>query len=270
MTCSSTAKLQPESIALNVIFEDESMIVIDKPAGLVVHPAPGHQGGTVANALLAHCGPALTGVGGEGRWGIVHRLDQFTSGLMMAAKTQPAFEGLTAALAARRVSRRYVGIIPSLLREPSGTIDAPIGRRPSDRKRMGVIAEGRASQTDWTLLCQNQRMALLGLTLRTGRTHQIRVHLQSIGKPILGDKDYGWTRARAMQDLPQGLRVEMMKLWPKRQMLHAAALKLAHPLHEGLELDFRSNPPEDMRALLDLLWQEVWPGAMQAATSSAT
>src|SRR5262245_11734693 len=186
-------KLKPENIPLTVVFEDENLIVIDKPAGLVVHPAPGHASGTLANALLAHCGPALEGVGGEGRWGIVHRLDALTSGLMIAAKKQGAYEKLVAMLAARHVRRSDLGLAPGYFHENSGTVELAIARRRSDRTLMGALdprraarhgITGKTARTDWELLIQGEGAAFLGLKLHTGRTHQIRVHMQAIGRPI--------------------------------------------------------------------------------------
>ena len=258
--------LQPESIPLNIVFEDEFMIVIDKPAGLVVHPAPGHASGTVANALLAHCGPSLEGVGGEDRWGLVHRLDSLTSGLMMAAKTQPAYEALVEALSERRVSRQYLGVVIGSFKEDEGTVDRPIGRRPNDRKRMGVAreGEGREARTDWRLLCQSDGLALLGLALHSGRTHQIRVHLQSVGHPILGDNEYGWTRSRTLQMMEQHLRNRVMAVWPERQLLHAAKLSFEHPILPDTPLTFQSPLPEDMRRVVEMVWDDQYQPALKA------
>ena len=259
-------RLLPEDIPLNIVYEDEHVIVIDKPAGLVVHPAPGHSGGTVANALLAHCGPALEGVGGdEGRWGIVHRLDNLTSGLMMAAKTQPAYERLVSALSEREVRRKYIGIAIGSFKESDGIIELPIGRRISDRKLMGVIAEGRPSRTDWRLIAQGDGLALLGMALHTGRTHQIRVHMQAIGHPVLGDAAYGWSKPRTMQEMTQGLRPKLAAVWPGRQMLHAAILRFQHPIEEGRAMSFVSAPPLDMVNVMNVVWaEEGWKPALDA------
>ena len=251
--------LLPENIPLNIIFEDEQMIVLDKPAGLVVHPAPGHAQGTVANALLAHCGRSLEGVGGEGRWGIVHRLDALTSGLMLAAKTQAAYEALVQALAERRVRRHYLGLVIGTFKENQGTVDRPIGRRKGDRKRMGVLREGGLeARTDWRLLCQGEGLGLLGLTLHSGRTHQIRVHLQSIGHPVLADSDYGWSKPRTMQSMNQELRSRLAVVWPERQMLHAALLMLEHPTAPRCQLRFQSALPDDMTRVMGVVWEESW------------
>lgn len=249
--------LKPEAIPLDILFEDEHLIVINKPAGLVVHPAPGHASGTLANALLAHCGPSLEGVGGEDRWGIVHRLDNLTSGLMMAAKTQQAHEVLVAALARHEVRRHYLGVVIGSFKTNTGTIDQPIGRRKSDRKKMGIRSDGREARTDWRLLCQDKGLSLLALRLQTGRTHQIRVHLQSIGRPILADPDYGWTRPRTMHALPQTVRTHLMAIWPDRQMLHAARLAFSHPVDKDRLLDLHCPLPEDFERLCEEIWGEM-------------
>lgn len=257
-------RLRPEAIELNIVFEDEHLIVIDKPAGLVVHPAPGHSGGTVANALLAHCGPSLEGVGGEERWGIVHRLDNLTSGLMMAAKTQPAYEALVEALAERRVSRKYLGVVIGSFKEDEGIVDRPIGRRLQDRKKMGVLAEGREARTDWRLICQGGGLALVGLTLHSGRTHQIRVHMQSIGHPVLADPDYSWSMQRTLQEMAQKMRPVLSSIWPNRQMLHAGLLTFEHPTTPGRYLKFISPVPEDMERVLQTLWGDAWHAPLEA------
>ncbi|MCE5231661.1 RluA family pseudouridine synthase [bacterium] len=259
-----TERLKPESIPLTIVHEDEHVVVINKPAGMVVHPAPGHLGGTLANALLAHCGPELAGVGGEGRWGIVHRLDAQTSGLMVAARTQLAYRALTAALARREISRRYVAIVIGTMHQDSGSIDRPLGRRVSDRKKIGIAKEGqgRPSQTDWRVIVQDHGLALLGLTLHTGRTHQIRVHLESIGRPILSDPDYGWTLPRTLAAVTPKLRPQLSAVWPGRQMLHAARLSFNHPATSE-PLLFTAPPPEDMTAVLDLVWPNLWQPAIE-------
>ncbi len=265
-----TERLKPESIPLAIVHEDEHVIVIDKPAGMVVHPAPGHPGGTLANALLAHCGPSLAGVGGDGRWGIVHRLDAQTSGLMVAARTPLAYRRLTAALAERAVSRRYLGIVIGSMHQDGGSIDRPLGRRASDRKKIGVAKEGqgRPSQTDWRVLVQDHGLALLGLTLHTGRTHQIRVHLESIGRPILSDPDYGWTLPRTLAAIAPKLRPQLSAVWPGRQMLHAARLSFNHPATNE-PLLFTAMPPADMLAVLDLAWPQTWRAPVDSWLGSA-
>lgn len=259
-------RLLPESIPLNIAYEDEYMIVIDKPASLVVHPAPGHASGTVANALLAHCGPSLEGVGGENRWGIVHRLDNLTSGLMMAAKTQPAYEALVAALSERRVKRQYLGLVIGSFKDDEGTVDRPIGRREKDRKRMGITrkGEGKEARTDWRVICQGGSLGLLGLSLHTGRTHQIRVHMQSIGHPVLGDADYGWSKPRTLQEMAQSLRTILTAIWPTRQMLHAALLTVAHPIIPDRQVRIESPIPEDMTKIMDIVWGDAWKEPLKA------
>lgn len=260
-----TERLKPESIPLEILYDDEHVIVVNKPAGMVVHPAPGHHGGTLANALLAHCGPSLAGVGGEGRWGIVHRLDAQTSGLMVAARSTLAYRALTAAIAERAVSRRYLGIVIGMMHQDAGSIDKPLGRRTSDRKKIGVTKEGqgRPSQTDWRVVVQDSGLALLGLTLHTGRTHQIRVHLESIGRPILSDPDYGWTLPRTLAAIAPRLRPQLGAVWPGRQMLHATRLKFDHPA-TGKTLEFTAEPPADMQAVLNLVWPEKWQSAIDS------
>ena len=247
-------RVEPEDIPLTIVHEDAHLIVVDKPAGLVVHPAPGHESGTLANALLHHCGPSLRGVGGGGRWGIVHRLDQLTSGLLVAAKTPAAYHSLTAALAERTISRRYVALVIGTMRENEGTVDRPVGRRPNDRKRMGVIEGGREARTDWRVLWQQDGMALLGLALHSGRTHQIRVHMQSIGRPVVGDPEYGWTKEQTLAAAAGPVRARLAAVWPERQLLHAARLTLQHPLESGRTLDFRSPLPAEMVAVIEALW----------------
>lgn len=254
----------PEAIELTIVYEDEHLLVIDKPAGLVVHPAPGHPSGTLVNALLHHCGGGLEGVGGADRWGIVHRLDKMTSGLMVAAKTAVAYERLVEALAERRVRRRYLAIVAGSFRENEGTIERPVGRRRSDRKRMGVTEAGRWARTDWRVVCQGEGMSLAGLRLHTGRTHQIRVHLQSIGRPVLGDPEYGWTRRRVQQGLSGAVCARVAAAWPERPMLHAARLAFEHPCVADCRMSFRSAVPEDMGQLAEAMWGEAWRRPVEA------
>ena len=253
----AATRLQPESIPLNIVFEDEHLLVINKPAGLVVHPAPGNEGGTLANALLAHVGPELEGVGDEGRWGVVHRLDAGTSGLILAARTQPACEALVAAIAERRVTRQYLGVVIGQPMEDEGTVDRPIGRRTHDRRKMGVVHDGRPARTDWRVLLRGGGVSLMALTLHTGRTHQIRVHLQAIGNPIVGDETYGWTRTRALQSIDPQLRGTLAGRWPRRPLLHAARLRLSHPV-DGRPLDFYAPPPTDFDRIGRICWAEDW------------
>lgn len=246
--------LRPSDIPLNIVYEDEHLLVIDKPAGVVVHPAPGHVEGTLANALLAHAGPPIADVGGPGRCGIVHRLDKLTSGLLVAAKTQEAHEALTSDLAERKIQRIYLGIALGNFTDAEGEIEKPIGRRSSDRKLMGVVGDGREAKTSYKVLLQTDGIALLLLRLHTGRTHQIRVHLQSIGRPILGDAEYGYTKLRSLQMLKQELRNKLGPIWPERQMLHAAGLKFKHPVTGEVVLRV-SEPPEDMRRVASVAFE---------------
>ena len=207
--------LVPQDIPLDVVYEDGDVIVVNKPRGLVVHPAPGHPDGTLVNALLYHCGDSLSGVGGEKRPGIVHRIDKDTSGLLIAAKNDFAHRALAAQLADRSLSRVYEAVARGRFREDSGTVDRPIGRCPTDRKRMAVNEKtGRTAVTHWEVLARYRDYTQLRCRLETGRTHQIRVHLASIGHPLLGDGVYG---APCPEKGLEG------------QCLHARELKFIHP-----------------------------------------
>jgi 23S rRNA pseudouridine1911/1915/1917 synthase len=243
---------QPQAMALNILYEDAELIVLDKPAGLVVHPAPGNPDGTLVNALLAHCGASLTGIGAERRPGIVHRLDKDTSGVMVAAKTQAANDALTAAFAARDLDRAYLALcwgVPSPL---AGEIEGPIGRDPRDRKRMAVVTRGgKPALTRYrTLRAWQTGAALLECRLATGRTHQIRVHLASHGHPIVGDPLYLRRIPAAARGLPAPVRQILLDF--PRQALHAARLGFKHPL-TGAPLSFETPPPADFGALLAAL-----------------
>ncbi len=242
------AALEAEAIPLSVVFEDHHLLVIDKPAGLVVHPSAGHPGGTLVNALIAHCGDSLSGIGGETRPGIVHRLDKDTSGLMMVAKTDEAHVRLSAALAARRVSRRYLGVVRGRVDPPSGEITGAIGRDPRHRKRMAVVATGgKAALTRYrTEEGLGPDATLVSCSLATGRTHQIRVHMASIGHPVLGDALYGGRRIHAADSV----RAAVAAL--SRQALHAAALAFRHPATNAPH-EFHSRVPPDIRALIETL-----------------
>jgi 23S rRNA pseudouridine1911/1915/1917 synthase len=235
--------LAPEPIALAILHEDEDLIVIDKPAGLVVHPAPGHPGGTLVNALLHHCRD-LSGIGGVLRPGIVHRLDRGTSGVLVAAKHDEAHRSLALQFQEHSVEREYRALVRGLPASESGRVDRPLGRHPSDRKRMSVAARGRMREahTAWRVL---RRFAASGISLlavhpETGRTHQIRVHLASQSLPILGDPVYG----RAARSHPL----------LTRPALHAAVLGLTHP-RTGLRIRFESPFPADLEALVASLEQ---------------
>lgn len=239
-------QLVPAPIPLVIVFEDDHLAVIDKPAGLVVHPAPGHWDDTLVNALVAR-GTTLAG-GAEGRPGIVHRLDRDTSGLMVVAKTDLAHRKLGAMLAARRVTRRYAALAWGHLDESPTVIDAPLARHPRDRKKVTVQAEGRPSRTDAYVVARLGQTDLLRLELHTGRTHQIRVHLAHIGHPVVGDPVYGAGGSRRITGPARGEAEALERLAP-RQALHAAWLRFRHPA-TGADLEFRSEWPADLVPLL--------------------
>ena len=240
---------QAQSIPLNVAYEDDDLIVVDKPAGLVVHPAPGNPDRTLVNALLAHCGASLSGIGGVRRPGIVHRLDKDTSGLMVAAKHDAAHHGLSAQFATRRLSRTYRAVVWGVPRPGAGRIEGAIGRDARNRKRMAVRASGgKPAATRYRVLQSSHALwSLVECRLETGRTHQIRVHMAHFGHPVLCDALYGGARRRR---LDEGLRAALA-LCP-RQALHAAALGFVHPV-SGVGLAFESPLPADMRALIAAL-----------------
>ena len=224
----------PQDIPLDVVYEDADVIVVNKPSGMVVHPAPGHPDGTLVNALLHHCAGTLSGVGGALRPGIVHRIDRDTSGLIIAAKNDAAHQYLSAQLADHTLARTYECIVVGALREDRGTVNAPIARHPTDRKRMAVVAGGREAVTHWEVITRYPGYTHVRCRLETGRTHQIRVHMAYIGHPILGDTVYG-----AKKEVP-GLT---------GQCLHAVGLRFLHPrTHEVVEL---SCPlPEEFTRML--------------------
>ena len=224
----------PQDIPLDVVYEDADVIVVNKPSGMVVHPAPGHPDGTLVNALLYHCVGTLSGIGGALRPGIVHRIDRDTSGLIIAAKNDAAHQYLSAQLADHTLARTYECIVVGALREDRGTVDAPIARHPTDRKRMAVVAGGREAVTHWEVIARYPGYTHVRCRLETGRTHQIRVHMAYIGHPILGDTVYG-----AKKEVP-GLT---------GQCLHAVGLRFLHPrTHEVVEL-FCPLPEEFTRML---------------------
>ncbi|MGH7652639.1 MAG: RluA family pseudouridine synthase [Gemmatimonadaceae bacterium] len=229
-----------EDLPVSVVYEDESLLVVDKAAGMVVHPAPGNWSGTLVNALLGR-GGALSGAGEPERAGMVHRLDKETSGLIVVAKTDRAHRLLSAAIADRRVVRRYAAMTWGHLAADTLTIDKPIARDPRDRKRMAIVNKGRPAKTDVIRLARFDAGDLLRAHLHSGRTHQIRVHLASIGHPVMGDDVYGGGGGRRVAGLP-----------PKRHFLHAAWLAFKHPV-TGEPLDFRSPLPEDLAHALTVL-----------------
>ncbi len=226
---------RPEPIALSVVFEDEHVLVLNKPAGLVVHPAAGNWSGTVLNGLLAHHAHAAT----LPRAGIVHRLDKDTSGLMVVGKTLPAVTALVRAIAMREVHREYLAITHGVVREDQLRIEAPVGRDPQSRVRMAVVASGKAATTDVEVRVRGLRCTGVICVLQTGRTHQIRVHLASRGHPLVGDVTYGGVPALGMQ----------------RQALHATRLALSHPI-TGSALSFDAPPPADLGAAWDRIGTE--------------
>ena len=226
-----------EAIPLAIVFEDEDVLVVDKPAGMVVHPAPGNWTGTLVNALKGRGGPLSAGPE-EGREGIVHRLDKETSGLLLVAKTDRAHRVLGAALQARQIVRRYAVLSWGHLTEDRMTIEKPIARDPRDRKRMAIVSTGRPARTDLTRLARFDSGDLLRAHLFTGRTHQIRVHLASIGHPVVGDDTYGGGGGRKLIGLP-----------PRRHFLHAAWLVFRHPV-TGAAIDLRSPLPQELHRAL--------------------
>jgi 23S rRNA pseudouridine1911/1915/1917 synthase len=263
------AKPAGERIPLKIVYEDDAIIVIDKPAGLVVHPAPGHAGGTLVNALIAHCGESLSGIGGVKRPGIVHRLDKDTSGLMIIAKTDAAHRALSAQFAdhgrAGPLRRGYLAFVWGVPDRPRGTIDAPIGRHPRNRDRMTVRRDGRPAVTHWQVL---ERYAgkdgttpvasLLACRLETGRTHQIRVHLAHVGHPLLGDPAYAAGYRTKAAQLPFAAQEALAALG--RQALHAYLLVVQHPIR-GQTLEFRSELPGELQRLRQGLGRSGSPEA---------
>lgn len=235
---------EAQDIPLTIVFEDEHLIVIDKQAGLVVHPAAGNLDGTLVNALLHHCGGSLSGIGGVARPGIVHRIDKDTSGLMVAAKTDRAHEGLAKQFAVHSIDRRYKAITGGIPAPAAGTVDAPLARSPADRKKIAVQPHGKRAVTHYALERRLKGAALVECRLETGRTHQVRVHMASIGHALLGDPVYGRTKG-VQKALLDGLGFH-------RQALHAAHLGFTHPVTRT-PLAFDSAMPADMQELFSHL-----------------
>lgn len=242
---------QPENIPLDVVYEDDDLIVINKPVGMVVHPAAGNRTGTLVNALLWHCGASLSGIGGVVRPGIVHRIDKDTSGLLVVAKNDVAHLALAEQLKGHHIVRVYTAVAIGNFREDSGTVNAPIGRHPTDRKRMAVLhnpqAHAREAVTHWSVLSRGDGFSLVRCELETGRTHQIRVHLASIGHPLLGDPVYGGDRT-AFEAHHRSLICG--------QCLHAGELTFSHPA-DGRPMHFTCPPPEAMQEVIRLLFGET-------------
>jgi 23S rRNA pseudouridine1911/1915/1917 synthase len=237
---------EPQAIALEIIHEDEHLLVVDKPAGMVVHPAAGNFDGTLVNALLHHCAGRLSGIGGVARPGIVHRIDKDTSGLLVVAKTDVAHEGLAAQFARHSIDRRYLAIVAGIPMPPSGAIDAPLARSSANRKKMAVVEDGRGKRavTHYRIIQPLRDAAMVECRLETGRTHQVRVHMASIGHPLLGDPVYG--------RIPSSHREVLKRLDFHRQALHAARLGFVHPVSKE-NLSFESALPSDIQELFGAL-----------------
>ncbi len=246
------ARPLPQAIPFAILYEDDDLIVLDKPAGLVVHPAPGNLNGTLVNALLAHCGDSLSGIGGERRPGIVHRLDKDTSGVMVVAKTQEAMAALTATFAARDLDRAYRALAWGVPDPVAGEIEGAIGRDSRDRKRMAVRTQGgKAALTRYsTMRVWHGGVSLLECRLATGRTHQIRVHLAASGHPVVGDRLYLRRVPAVARRVPEPARSQLLAF--PRQALHAARLGFRHP-RSGQDLSFETPPPADFAALVAAL-----------------
>ena len=237
---------EPQEIPLRVVFEDEHLLVVDKPAGLVVHPAAGNPDGTLVNALLHHCGGSLSGIGGIARPGIVHRIDKDTSGLLVVAKTDVAHEGLAKQFAAHSIERRYLAIVNGVPKTSEGSVDAPLARSATNRKKIAIVEgkRGKRAVTHWRRLQILREAALVECRLETGRTHQVRVHMASLGHPLLGDPVYGRS-GKNSRELLKSLNF-------RRQALHAAELGFTHPVTKH-RLSFASGMPADMQELFTAL-----------------
>jgi len=239
-------KAEAQDMALVVVYEDDHLLIVDKPAGLVVHPAAGHPDGTLVNALLHHCRGKLSGIGGVERPGIVHRIDRDTSGLLVVAKSDKAHEGLAKLFAAHDIERRYLAIVSGIPAPPDGTVRTQIGRSPTNRKKMAVLPDnkGKHAVTHFKTEERFKSTALVSCTLETGRTHQVRVHMAHIGHPLIGDSVY------SNRQNPYRIGLNQSKF--ERQALHAAVLGFIHPIN-GETMRFESRLPEDMQLLLSEL-----------------
>ena len=241
----------PEDIPLDFLYEDSDLAVVNKPAGMVVHPAPGNYTGTLVNALLFHC-PDIGSTGGDIRPGIVHRLDKDTSGVMVVAKNGAAHENLSAQFKERSIQKEYLAVVHGTMAQGSGSIQLPIGRHPTQRKKMSTASRaGRSAETLWQVETQYAGFTLVRLDLKTGRTHQIRVHCAAIRHPVVGDPLYGGRRSSVLPgNVPDHVRVFLKGV--KRQMLHAQQLSFRHPASNA-SLTFEAPMPDDMQALLHVL-----------------
>lgn len=237
-------QVEPEDLPIDIVYEDDQLLVINKASGMVVHPAPGNQSGTLVNALMFHCGDRLSSINGVARPGIVHRLDKDTSGLMMIAKTDLAHQALAQELKAHKSIRKYVAIVFGVMPNDTGKIDAPIGRDPKNRLRMAVVPGGKTAVTHYTVLRRFKGYTLVECRLETGRTHQIRVHLKSIGYPVAGDPLYG-------------IKTSFFEL--DGQMLHAKTLGFTHPVTHQMMI-FDSELPDAFTAMVDFLERRDYSG----------
>lgn len=246
--------LYPEELPLDILFEDRYIIVLNKPPGIPVHPGAGRKEGTLVHALLAHCAN-ISEVGEPLRPGVVHRLDKDTSGAMVVAKTEDAHRMLSEGWKEGKVFKRYLAVVWGKLQERKGSVEVPIGRHPRDRKRMAVVEGGRPARTDYEVLEEFGFLSLLAVYPKTGRTHQIRVHMRYLGHPVFGDPKYGG-RAKRLGGLPPKEKrraEELLGILP-RQALHSEVLGFVHPAR-GEYMEFRAEPPEDIRKLLrELRW----------------
>ncbi|MGB0297156.1 MAG: RluA family pseudouridine synthase, partial [bacterium] len=248
-----SSDLEPEDGPLEILFEDEHLIVLNKPAGLVVHPAPGNYTGTLVQRLLHHC-PDLSGIGGVQRPGIVHRLDKDTSGILVVAKHDQAHQRLSRQFRRHSIHRLYSALVWGNLVTLQGTIEAPIGRHPRDRKMMAIVENGRAATTYWTQLAKWDGLTHICCELETGRTHQIRVHFSSQGHPLVGDPIYG--QLGKTKHMPDDV-ILALKSFP-RQALHAAELGFEHPISKEV-MEFSVAEPKDFQKLLSLLYEKLPP-----------
>lgn len=245
----ASTELRPQPIPLDILYEDDHLLVVNKPPGLVVHPAPGHPDGTLVNALLHHCGP-LAAIGGENRPGIVHRLDRDTSGVLVVAKTEPAMRNLAAQFKGRQVRKVYLALVWGRPVPPAGTIETLVGRHPRHRQKMSARPRvGRLAVTHYETVRTLGPVSLLRVRIETGRTHQIRVHLAHIGHPVVGDTQYGRSHPPASSRRPGGRAGPDPWPTPPRQMLHAEFLAFRHPA-TGDFLEFRAPLPADLRERL--------------------